>query len=346
MGLIVDLSISSSDAFHRSAKYPWGRIFLKGIFLCLFLIAGWESFWRSQGYKPKIVDSYELWANKHSALYEKGEKGFAMIGASRLMQAVDPDVLRDEIPGIYPVQLGKSGASPLQILKYMAEETDFHGTVIVDVTPRILFGNNAFSERTISEWLNRYREERKRDSLLLEPYYGKMEPPLGRFFESKLLIAGDRVNPLAIARQFIKGDFPKPYFWEITGDRQQLMDYSGVDIEAFSKSRIKLTATAKGLSEKHLVTRLSQLESCVAKLIGRGARVIFMKTPTTLGVRKAEEKHFPASRYWRSLVTRVQGEKVNCNEIKNLSEFTCSDGAHIDSEQSSEFTRRLLPYIR
>jgi hypothetical protein len=261
------------------------------------------------------------------------------------MQAVDPDVLRDEIPGIYPVQLGKSGASPLLVLKYMAEETDFHGTVIVDVTPRIMFANNAFSERTISDWLNRYREERKHNSLLLEPYYGKMESPLVRFFESKLLIAGDQVNPLVIARQFIEGKLPKPYFWEITGDRQQLMDYSGVDIEAFRKSRTKLTATAENLSGKELFIRLNEMNSYVETLKERGARVIFLKTPTTKEVRKAEAKHFPSSIYWKILVKKVKGEKINCNEIKILSEFVCSDGAHIDSEQSAKFTRCLIVYL-
>jgi hypothetical protein len=346
MGRIVDSSIFNFETYHPKANYPWGGICLRGLFLCLVFLGVWECFWRIQGYVPKIVDSYELWSSKHKSLYDNGENGFAMVGASRLMQAIDPDVLREEMPAIYPVQLGRSGGSPLPILKYMAEETDYNGTVVIDVTPRILFAEDAFSEKTIMKWIDRYQEEQKQSPRFLEPYYEKVELSLRQLAEVIFIFTGDQMNPCEAVKQFLNGGLQVPNFWEITGDRRQLMDYSGVDIEAFRKSRTKLAAAAKKLTRKSLFIRLHELNSYVEKIEERGGKVIFLKTPTTQDVKAAEEKRFPSRFYWDMLEKWVSGQKIDCNKIKNLSVFVCSDGAHIDSEQSTKFTTYLIDYIK
>ena len=82
-----------------------------------------------------------------------------LVGASRVMQGIHLATLNAALPeGHRAFQLAKSGASPLPALRLLANHTQFSGTVLIDVTPRILFRPGA-EHRGLSRWVRTFTHE-------------------------------------------------------------------------------------------------------------------------------------------------------------------------------------------
>src|SRR5450755_1201247 len=113
------------------------------LFLSTIVIISWEIHLRDHGNKVSYDDNEALWADKRAMVYEPGDKATVFIGSSRIKYDLDVATWQ-EITGNQVIQLANVGSSPRAVLTDLANDTNFKGNLIVDITEGVFFSEGAF----------------------------------------------------------------------------------------------------------------------------------------------------------------------------------------------------------
>src|SRR5262245_4426819 len=121
------------------------------------LLGGWELFWRLQGFKPSLNDDPALWALSRKKVSQGDENTVVFIGASRIQLDVNTDVFA-EMTGKHPIVLAIDGELPIPVLRDLADDPSFRGTIICelpDYSPFALVQINKLSEKNdfATQWV-------------------------------------------------------------------------------------------------------------------------------------------------------------------------------------------------
>src|SRR6202040_796998 len=95
--------------------------------------AAWELYCRSIGYAPTLNDNEDLWTLRRRSVTPEA---LVIIGDSRGWFDLDLDELQKGL-GKRPVQLAMGGGCAYPVLADLANDKNFHGTVICSVVPRL-----------------------------------------------------------------------------------------------------------------------------------------------------------------------------------------------------------------
>src|SRR2546423_14901054 len=98
----------------------------------LFMIF-FEWFWRSRGFPISYNDDESLWANKRAEVYDPIDKTTVVIGSSRIKFDLDIPLF-EKMTGNKLVQLAMVGSSPKPVLEDLANDENFKGKLIIDIT--------------------------------------------------------------------------------------------------------------------------------------------------------------------------------------------------------------------
>ena len=108
------------------------------VLLVIALLITWEFHLRSKGVDNSFDDGSPLWAYHRSRVYESPDDATTFIGSSRIKFDLDIDTW-ESITGEKAIQLAFPGSSPLPQLYDLADDPDFKGKLIVDVTEILFF---------------------------------------------------------------------------------------------------------------------------------------------------------------------------------------------------------------
>src|SRR5215210_2593526 len=130
------------------------RLFLKAGLLAIILISAtfisWEMHLRSQGRGVSYDDGGSLWSDKRKQVYEPIDKATVFIGSSRIKFDLDIPTWQT-ITGDHAIQLANVGSSPRLMLNDLADDKNFKGKLVVDVTEFLFFGQDPFVNKTPAE---------------------------------------------------------------------------------------------------------------------------------------------------------------------------------------------------
>lgn len=104
------------------------------------VVAFWEINLRNKGVQISYDDGPPLWANKRTMVYEPADKAVVFIGSSRIKYDLDIPTW-ERITNAHAVQLAVEGSSPVPALLDLANDPNFKGRLIVDVTEGLFFSN-------------------------------------------------------------------------------------------------------------------------------------------------------------------------------------------------------------
>src|SRR2546421_3531721 len=154
----------------------------------------WELYARSLGYGPSINDNEDFWT---MARRKVQPESIVIIGDSRAWFDVDLDEFQKGL-GKRPVQLAMAGSTVLPTLADLADDKNFHGTIICSFVPMLFFAppgsppmeraekavkrfHNQTPAQRASEYLGIYLEEHvaflKPDDLSLEGLLNRLPIP-------------------------------------------------------------------------------------------------------------------------------------------------------------------------
>src|SRR6187431_1426228 len=97
------------------------------------VILSFEIYLRNQGATIDYDDGEALWSNNRNMVYEPTDKSLVFIGSSRIKYDLDLPTWKG-LTKVHAIQLAMEGSSPRPVLTDLANDPNFKGNVVIDVT--------------------------------------------------------------------------------------------------------------------------------------------------------------------------------------------------------------------
>jgi len=308
------------------------------LLLVLLAVAGWESLVRAGALPPAgVIDSPELWARHRERASTLGDDAIVLVGASRMQMGIDQAVLAERT-GKVPVQLSITSSPFMPVLEHLAADESVTGTVVVSFHPANFLMDPA--ESPASRWLEEYdRTHGGAASVFYQPVENRLRSGLWRALES----LGEGRRP----QQVLLGSGTADYI-ETLPDRTQRADYSKIDAGLAYQRRLDVWL-ARGdvaLDEvADLDERIDRLAAAVDRLRSRGARVAFVRFPSSRRIKEIDDIRHPRDAIWDRVAGRVDATFIHAHDYPTLSGFNLPDGVHIDTADQATFTAALADIL-
>lgn len=347
------MSISNSN--ERLPGLSFGKIWLLiGITLILFFI-GWNVFWFSNNVFPLPQDDAKLWSYHRRSVERVGNSSVILIGTSRMQMGLDQKKFT-ELTGRKTIQLAIVGESQLPVLETLAEDENFHGTVISDFSEYLIFQRELHPDypSMAKEWLKYYSESKQADDfefwlrsfgkyLIANPNLGDSPPDV-----LKNIVTGNAFATQSIEQRFANAH---PVFF----DRSLIFDLERFltkeeAAEIFEKIRQaplpgmrEFIKTSPPTIERYLEMG-NKVESYVQKIQARGGKVIIVNFPMSGEVAELTETAFPKEQFWDVFAAATSAKTIHYKDYPQL-QFECPDESHLAAKDTPIFTENLVSII-
>jgi hypothetical protein len=325
--MTVPSSTSSSD--ERLPRAPWLRTWALALALAVALLAGYEAFWRLRGVAPCLSDSPDLWALARRQVRARDPDAVVLLGASRFQVGLDLDALGREL-GRRPVQLAFIDSDFRPVLEHLSRDRSFRGVVVCDFYPGMLSERSTLGSRDGQAELVKHYEQRTVTTLA--------ECWLRLWCNAHLVSRRAELSLTNLAAHLKRGELPQPQTrFRLRTDRSFWADFSRGKPATWDYA-----PTGKVESDPQLVRRnLARLEELVSRLRARGGRVVFVRMPSTGGVRALEDDKFPRASEWDVLAAQPWAVTVHHADHPELCGYDCPDHSHLDCCDAARFSRAL-----
>lgn len=344
---------------HRSIPVqPWPVLAAVSAIALVALATGWEVHCRAAGYQAGLDDTRDLWVENRRRVTPDGT---VVVGSSRGLFGLDLDELEKGL-GQRPVQLCLVGSCVYPILKNLADDTTFHGTVICDLVPGLLMVPPMAPPYHNSE----SALERTRTQTVAQRCSHFISLPLEQSFaalqqEDLTLSALLHGLPIPNRQHAQVGPQLPPCFYTIDADRRARME-ERVLTDATLRDHIKQgwvplftpppkphwipDAAFGDFIQKMIEGRFAAMATAVSAIRERGGRVVFLRMPSSGELRVVEDTITPRAVVWDRLLRDCAAPGICAEDHPELSSFDLPEWSHLSAKDSVEFTRRLLPYLR
>ncbi len=354
-------STSSFEAVARQIpRRHWPGLALAALGVGLLLVAAWEMHWRARGYSPSLDDDKALWAIQRERMLDN-PRSTVLIGASRMLFNLDLGEWEKAF-GTRPLQLATVSTNPSVYLDWIANHTDFAGTLvtgfaatmwmadagapIVIPTDNLKHAEDFTPAQRWSHWLGRPLDRHlayiDHEDLTLKQLLKRLPIP----DRAKVQPA----NPVP------------PRFMEADENRQGRMLEKVETDRAFREHIIGIwnfyfnppppppgvtpeEHRARGMKRWEEV--LAKTRADIAKIHARGGKVILVAFPSTGNVLSLERKFTPREIFWDRLVKESGADfAVHYEDHEGLRGFDCPEESHLNAKDATLFTRELARVLK
>jgi hypothetical protein len=329
-------STSNFDATRVPGGGRWRRVWLAAAAMAGAVLGVLEVFLRCHGYQPSVVDSEKLWAHWRHGVGYADARTVVLLGSSRMVLGFSPDAWREEFPAQRVVQLAICGGSALPALRDLAAEPGFRGTVICEMEAWQLIGS---AEQARTQGFVDYHRQK-----WVSPFQD-VECRLRTAVQGCLVVTIAGPGYRQVLGQLLHGRSPqpKPLVFRTHPDRCVDGDFTKTDCRvqeaAWAENNAKFRAANASFSKSDWRAVVEEVRTLAARIEQRGGRVLFVRFPTSGGMRASDERDFPRADYWDVLAASVRA--VHCEDVPALRGFTCPDESHLDVRDKRAFTRAL-----
>ena len=336
----------------------WRRLAVAAALLTLLAAGAWEARVRAWGYAPALNDTSDLWADWREQVQADS---IVVIGDSRALFDLDLDTIEQGL-GRRPVQLALVGSCAYPVLENLANDEQFHGTVISSLIPLMwLAPPPAPPYQNTLKALKRYQSRTVAQ---------RASHHLGMLLEDRLAFLNqDDLTLEQLLRRVPVADRPgfhgppalPPYFQTMARDRRTTMAEAAARPGPL-QDRVKngwlplftpppppsyVPAEAFGQAMGAAVEkRFADTAAAVKKIQARGGRVIFVRFPMTGALRPHEDRLTPRQGPWDRILRESGARGIYFTDYPELAGFECPEWSHLSGPDSVEFTRRLVPHLK
>ncbi|MFC1758934.1 hypothetical protein ACFL2H_09225 [Planctomycetota bacterium] len=331
---------SSSDRLPTVAPI---RTWVFSVALALAVLSGVETFWRSMGYAPTVLDDTNLWCQQRDRVNSASPDHIVLIGHSRIHQAWVPDVFDEVVPGFEHIQLGLFNAAPMAVFRDIAENTEFAGVVVCStlsftMLPELWRATD--KDRYAGPIVRYYHETWALDE--------KTDRTISNFWQENFVVSFPDLAPHKVAPDLLRGEWPKQQTVWTETDRTQRVDYEKMDTEKygaqqfqFLKDNIAKTIELESFKTWPKDNGYDELERLVQLIEDRGGRVVFLRPVTSGAYEEYAEEWFPRSKFWDLFAESMSIETIHFQDIPELASMVCPDGSHLSKADARTFTRTM-----
>ena len=337
----------------------WRGITVVAVIVAIGATAAWELYARSLGYTPTLNDNEDLWTK---ARRKVEPESVVIIGDSRAWFDVDLDEFQKGL-GKRPIQLAMAGSTVFPALADLADDKNFHGTIICSVVPHLFFAPPGAppmerAEKGIKRFHNQTPAQRLSEEIgiRLEEHVAFLKP-------DDLSLEG-LLNQLPIPNRpgaRVPPTFP-PYFQTEDRERRARMwekcaqpgselakRIQQIWIPLFSippppsyiPKDVFMAKIGEGIQK-----RFADVTAAVEKIRARGGKIVFVRFPNSGGLKELEDKITPRQKSWDPLLQMTRAPGIYYSDYPELSGFNCPEWSHLTAGDSVEFSKRLVPHLR
>jgi len=339
-------------------ELPWRGITLAVVLIVITAASGWELYCRSIGYGPTLNDNADLWA---SARKRVKPDSIVIIGDSRGLFDLDLDELQKGL-GKRPVQLAMGGSCAYPVLADLANDKNFHGTVICSLVPRLFVAPPGTPPMDRSEKAVR----RSHTQTLAQRASQYLAVPLEEhvaFLKQEELTLDDLLKRLPISNRPYALVSPRlpPYFRTLDRERRARMiedcarpgklqsTIQQIWLPLFSPppppTYISKEEFAKQMGQA-IEQRFHDVVAAVQKLRSRGCKIVFIRLPNSGELKALEDRETPRAAFWDRIIKDTAVPGIYYEDFPELASFNCPEWSHLSAGDSVEFSKRLIPHLR
>jgi hypothetical protein len=256
-----------------------------------------------------------------------------------------------------------AGSCPYPVLADLANDTNFHGTVICSFTPRLFLappgtppmerGEKAvrrFHTQTPAQRASQYLamplEEHvaflKQQDLTLDELLKRLPIPnrLGALVPPRLPPYFETVDRERRARMIEECARPGS---ELQKRIQQIWIplFTPPPLPTYIPKEVFMAKVNKAIA-----ARFRDTIAAVEKLRARGGKIVFVRFPVAGGLKALEDQTTPRGQTWDRLIKATGAPGIYYEDFPELSGFNCPEWSHLSAGDSVEFSKRLVPHLR
>ncbi len=340
-------------------QLPWRGMTVIVVLIVIASASAWEFYCRSIGYGPTLNDNEDLWTSTRRRVKPES---VVIVGDSRGWFDLDLDELQKGL-GKRPVQLAMGGGCAYPVLADLANDENFHGTIICSVVPRLFFAPPGAPPMERGKKAVR----RSHNQTLAQRASQYLAMPLEEhvaFLKQEELTLDDLLKRLPIPnRPYAQvPPRPPPYFGTLDRERRARM------IEECARPDSELQKTIQQIwlplftpppppsyvpkdvfmakMKQAIETRFRDVTAAVDKLRNRGGKIVFVRLPHSGGLKALEDRDTPRAQTWDPLLKATAAPGIYYEDFPELSGFNCPEWSHLSAGDSVEFSKRLVPHLR
>jgi len=338
---------------------PWRGIAVVTVIVVIAATTAWELYCRSLGYGPTLNDNEDLWTMRRRIVEPES---IVVIGDSRAWFDVDLDEFQKGL-GKRPIQLAMAGSTVLPALDDLANDKNFHGTIICSVVPRLFVAPPGTPPMDRAEKAVR-RSHTQTPAQRVSQYLAMPLEEHVAFLKQEELTLDDLLKRLPIPNRpgaLVPPRSP-PYFGTHDRERRARMIEECARPGSELQKRIQqiwlplftpppppsyipkdvFMAKIKEAIEK----RFHDTVAAAEKLRARGGKIVFVRLPVSGGLKALEDKTTPRSQTWDPLLQATGAPGIYFEDFPELAGFNCPEWSHLSAGDSVEFSKRLVPHLR
>src|SRR6266446_2316676 len=339
-------------------QLPWRGLTVIVVLVVFAAAAAWEIYARSVGYLPTLNDTEDLWVQARRRV---NPESVVIVGDSRPVFDLDLDELEKAF-GKRPIQLALPGSCAYPVFAELANDEQFHGTIICSIVPGMFFAPGGPLVETSEKALARYRKQTLAQ---------RASHHLGMFLEEHIAFLKQEDLTLDILlKQLPIPDRPNaqvpptfpPYFQTVDRERRARM------IERCAQPGSKLAKRIQQIwlplftppppptyvprevfmenMGEAIDARFRDTAKAVEKLRARGGKIVFVRFPNGGELKALEDRLNPRARDWERLLKDTNVPGIYWEDYPELATFTCPEWSHLSAGDSVEFSKRLVPHLR
>ncbi|HZJ39035.1 MAG TPA: hypothetical protein VFD18_07665 [Chthoniobacterales bacterium] len=339
-------------------QLPWRGLTVTVVLIVIAATTAWELYVRSIGYGPTLNDTEDLWVQMRRQVKPES---LVIIGDSRPLFDLDLDELERGL-GKRPIQLSLAGSCVFPILEELANNEQFHGTLICSIVPGMFLAPGGPLLETSQKAIDRYHKQTlaQRASQQL----GMVLEENLAFLKQEDLTLEQLLKRLPIPNRpyaHVPPRFP-PYFQTVDRERRTRMTESCAQPDSPLAKKIQQiwlplftpppppTYVPRGIfmenMGKAIEGRFQNIAKAVEKLRSRGGKIVFVRFPNSGGLKALEDKLNPRARDWERILKDTNAPGIYWEDHPELSTFVCPEWSHLSAGDSVEFSKRLVPHLR
>jgi len=327
---------------------------VKAGILCVLIVItaviSWELYLRNKGFETFFTDDPSLWTHNRDMVYEPADKATVFIGSSRIKFDLDIDTWQN-ITGDHAIQLACVGSTPVPILEDLANDKNFKGRLVVDVTEGLFFSTSPGYARRPTENLKYFKD--RTPSQRASFHVNKVLESQFVFLDKEWLSLGAQMDKLHIPDRQGVYHFPgfPSDFGRVKFNRQEYMtDRFAADtnlrniVKNIWGNMIKASKEPPASGAK-LDSILNVVKTAVDKIKARGGEVLFVRTPSSGVFKIGESMGFPREKYWDRLLAVTQCTGIHYADYPAIANLECPENSHLSLSQAKGFTKNFIKIL-
>ena len=338
---------------------PWRGLTVVVALIVIAAASAWEFYCRSIGYRPTLNDNEDLWTMTRRSVKPES---IVIIGDSRAWFDLDLDELQKGL-GKRPVQLAMGGSCAYPVLADLANDENFHGTIICSVVPRMFVAPPGTPPMERGEKAVR-RSHTQTPAQRASQYLAMPLEEHVAFLKQEDLTLDDLLKRLPISNRPYAQVSPRlpPYFGTLDRERRARMieecAWPGSELQKriqqiwlplFTPPPPPTYIPKEEFGKKigaAIEARFHDVATAVKKLRARGGKIVFVRFPESGELKKLEDRETPRAGIWDQVIKKTGAPGIYYEDYPELSGFNCPEWSHLSASDSVEFSKRLIPHLR